>query len=392
MRYLFVVPRFGVGAVGGAERLAHQLATRALGDEDEAMIATTCAVDHHTWENALPAGTATEDGLTVHRFRVGPRDAQRFAQLHHTLVSTGGLSYADELEFLSQSVWSLDLQTFLRDEGHRFDLIFFIPYLFGTTYWGMQVHPERSVLIPCLHDEPYAYMRSVHDMVEASAGCLFNTSAEKRLAESLYHLPQSAVVGLGFDAYTRQAPLGFAERHGLGRYLVYVGRLEEGKGVGVAAEHVAQFARKHAPDLRLVLVGSGPYRPSRRIAPFVHHAGWLTEDEKRSAIAGAIALVNPSRMESLSIVLMESWLEKVPVLVSSQSDVLREHIESSNGGLCFGDYGEFVSGLRRLLESPDDRAHLGAAGLHYVESTMSWPRVRERFTAATRAIVSTTSR
>ncbi len=388
MRFLFVVPRYGPSIVGGAERLAQLLATRAVDDGDEAVVATTCAVDHHDWTNDVAPGTSTEDGITVHRFAVAPRDTRRYAQLHARLVADGGLPYLDELELMANSVWSPDLQTFLEHEGRRFDLLIFVPYLLGTTFWGMQVWPERSALIPCLHDEPYAHMTCIRHMIEASAGCIFNTPSEKRLAAGLYALPPSGVVGLGFDEPSAPAIPGFAARHGLGRYVVYVGRLEEGKGVHKVADFVARYARSRAADLRLVLVGAGGYEPPPDLAKFVVNVGWLTEDEKRSALAEAVALVHPSHLESLSIVLMEAWLEGTPAIVARESDVLREHCERSGGGLTYSGYPDFETCLDRLLGDVALRKTLGSAGRRYVIETASWAAVRERFRSVTGSIAS----
>jgi glycosyltransferase involved in cell wall biosynthesis len=374
-------------ALGGAERLAQLIATRGIGHDDTAEIATTCAVDHHTWENVLPAGTTVEDGVTVHRFPVGSRNVTRYADLHHRLLTSGSLTYAEELEYLANGVWSPELVDYLDRAGASYDLIVFIPYLFGTTFWGMQVHPDRSVLIPCLHDEPNAHMAATRQMIEASRACLFNTPAERRLAETLCNVPElSGIVGLGFDPPTSPPPPGFAAKHGLGRYVVYVGRLEDAKGVAIAAEHVARYARRHAPDLRLVLVGAGPFQPTEKTAPYIHFAGWLTEDEKRAAIAESIALVNPSQMESLSIVLLESWLEGIPALVSAGSDVMREHCENSGGGFAFRDYDQFAESLNRLASDEGLRREMGEAGRRYVHETASWDVVRQRFRDVTRPL------
>ena len=48
------------------------------------------------------------------------------------------------------------------------------------------------------------------------------------------------------DAMVRDTLRDFAERHGLGKYFLYAGRLEEGKRVHVAARYVADFARRFA--------------------------------------------------------------------------------------------------------------------------------------------------
>ena len=41
--------------------------------------------------------------------------------------------------------------------AHTYRAIVFSPYLFWTTVVGASIAPERSVIIPCLHDEHYAY-------------------------------------------------------------------------------------------------------------------------------------------------------------------------------------------------------------------------------------------
>jgi len=89
-RLLFVVPRFGRDVVGGAETLVRGLVTRALGPGDQATVATTCAVDHATWRNVLPAGESVEDGIRVLRFPVGARDAERHGRLHGRLQAQDG--------------------------------------------------------------------------------------------------------------------------------------------------------------------------------------------------------------------------------------------------------------------------------------------------------------
>lgn len=372
-----VVPRFGPGIVGGAENLIRGLALHAFGDDDLVEIATTCAVDHETWANVLPPGERVEDGLTVRRFPVSPRDEASHRRLHARLLAQGRLDYLEELELMGTSVWSADLQRYLEAHGATYDFVIFSPYLFGTTYWGVQAWPERSVLIPCLHDEPYAYMRCVREMVASCAGCLFNTPAEERLGRRLFDVPGGGVVGLGFDPPTHPADPTFASRHGLGRYVVYAGRLEEAKRVNVAVDYVCRYAREHAPDLRLVLIGSGGYEPPAD-AREVIRVGFLEDQEKRAALAGAVALVHPSELESLAIVLMEAWLEGTPALVAEGSEVMREHVDVSGAGFSFGSYSTFARALDSIVRDPALASRLGVAGRDYVISTANWAVVRAR--------------
>ena len=68
-----MVPRYGDDIVGGAETLVRALARRCAAQGWDCEVATTCAVDHVTWADARPAGVSMEDGVRVHRFRVGRR-------------------------------------------------------------------------------------------------------------------------------------------------------------------------------------------------------------------------------------------------------------------------------------------------------------------------------
>jgi glycosyltransferase involved in cell wall biosynthesis len=379
VRILWVVPRYGRGVAGGAETLVRALATRSAAMGWSAEVATTCATDHVTWANELPAGTVVEDGVTVRRFPVGPRDARRYDGLHAAILS-GRAGYADELEWLAHSVWSPEMQAFLED-GADHDLRVLSPYLFGTTLWGAQATPERSALLPCLHDEPYARLRTVRGVLGAVRGCLFNAPAEQRLAGRLAPVRDGGVVGMGFDAPQGPAGPGPAATRDLGPYLVYAGRLEEGKRVQVAVDHVLRLAAERRDGPALVLMGSGGYRPPPAARGRVVELGYVSEQDKRAVYAGAVALVNPSEMESLSIVLMEAWLEGTPAIVAAGSEVTSDHVARSGGGVAVGSYAEFRAAAARLLDDPAERERMGARGRAYVLDEYGWPAVWERLTA-----------
>ena len=378
MRILWVVPRFGRDVVGGAETLVRRLATRATPEGWVSEVATTCASDHVTWRNDLPAGDSIDGGVRVTRFPVDPRDERRHAETHARIVA-GGARYLDEMEWLSSGVWSAELGRHLEGDDH--DLVIFCPYLFGTTLWGAQAAPERAVILPCLHDEPYARLATVARVVAASRGCIFNAPAEERLARRLYQVRRGGVVGMGFDPPDGPPAPGFAARHGLDRYLVYAGRLEEGKRVDVAVAYAVRYARERPGGPRLVLIGSGGYQPPREAAGAVLRLGYMSEADKRSAMAEALALVNPSHMESLSIVLMEAWIEGTPALVAAQSEVLAEHCSASRGGLAFATYEEYRDGVNSLLADPEAAREMGRRGREYVLDVYGWGTVSERFRA-----------
>ena len=380
-RILFVPPRFSPALVGGAENLLRSLATDAQGAGCNVEIATTCATDNETWCNALPAGTRMEDGLTVRRFPVDRRDARNHQHLASELMRNGSLGELDAVDLMATSVWSSTLQNHLDAAGGGFDALVFAPYLFGTTFWGAQSWPERTILVPCLHDEPYAQLRPVQAMLRSVAQLAFNSRGEMALAQQLLGDVRGEVIGMGFDPPSNRAAPGFAAANGLGRYFVYAGRIEEGKRVQVAAECVAALARAGHPDVRLVVIGRGSWTPSAEVEPFVRMMGFLPEDEKRSALADAVALINPSELESLSIVLMEAWLEKTPALVTARSTVMSDHCAESDGGVPFHDERDFIAKATSMLEDGAAAAAMGERGREYVLRKYARNAVTQRFLA-----------
>jgi glycosyltransferase involved in cell wall biosynthesis len=371
--------------MGGAEALVRGLATRATPPGWSAEVAATCAVDHVSWRDALPAGETAEDGIRVHRFPVGPRDAAAYDRLHPAVLS-GSAGYSTQLEWLAQSVWSPALGAFLEARGGDYDLVVLAPYLFGTTVWGALIDPGRSALMPCLHDEPYARLDLVGRVMESVRGCVFNAPGEERLARRLYRVRGGGVVGMGHDAPAAPPAARFAEPRGLGRYVLYAGRLEEGKRVQVAVEWAVRHARERPDAPRLVLIGRGGYRPPPEAAGVVVEAGYVSEEDKRAAYAEALALVNPSTMESLSLVLMEAWLEGTPAVVASGSEVMRDHCERSGGGWAVDGYEGYREAIEALLDDPGLGRRRGDAGREYVLDVYGWPAVRERFRAVAEAL------
>ena len=372
MRLLFVTPRYGDFA-GGAERAARAFAERCC-DGWEVEVATTCAIDHHRWANELPVGVEKIGGIPVHRFAVTTRPP-----VDGIRVRTGG-GYIDGVRALSRSVWSADLHRFLVAEAHRFDLILFLPYLFGTSFWGAQVDPARTVLIPCLHDEPEAYLTPMRALLGRVRGTIFLSRSEARLAARLTPLRSPHVVGVGIDSEPPLPPSAidaFRVQHGLTRpYVVSVGRIEEGKGVDVLVDLVRRY-RAERGELDLVLVGHGPYRPPG----WVRTLGYLDDSSRRAAYAGARAFVSASRLESFSLVLLEAWSERTPGICHRACGPMAEHVRLAGAGRTYAGFAGFAAAIDAYAD-PAVRADAAERGRTYVETAYAWPAVRERFREA----------
>jgi glycosyltransferase involved in cell wall biosynthesis len=111
----------------------------------------------------------------------------------------------------------------------------------------------------------------------------------------------------------------------------------------------------------------------------VRYLGFVSEDDKRAAFAGASVVACPSAYESFSIALLDGFAHGVPGLVNARSAVLKEHCLRSQGGLFYENGVEFVEALSTLAGDDALRRALGASGRAYVAAEYRWDVVLERY-------------
>lgn len=386
-RVAFVVPRYGPEVLGGAETLCRELAENLRAHGSDVEVLTTTAVDHFTWEDHHPEGETVIGGVPVHRFAVAERDNTRWWQLHTQIAEGAPVAESDALEWMANSVWSEGLLDAACDE-RRYDWAIGIPYLFGTSFWLAAERDGPTGLISCLHDEPHAHLPIIRRMLASVDTCLVLTSGERELVERLAPSARTRLMGVGFDdepAPGEDVVAAFCAGRGIAPgYLLYAGRREAAKGLPELLAHY-EALRAEVPGVPpLALMGGGGFHVPASVAPYVVDLGFVPDEERAAAYAAASVLLHPSRLESLGMVLLESWLAGTPALVNAASAVLRAHCEESGGGLWYRGEGELIEAAAMLLSDPDLRARMAAQGAAYVRDEYSWPVVRRRFHDALR--------
>jgi glycosyltransferase involved in cell wall biosynthesis len=219
-------------------------------------------------------------------------------------------------------------------------------------------------------------------MLAMAHGTYYNSPAEQVLAHKLgVTNPREFVVGFGVPTL-RADPQRFRSEFDLASpYLIYSGRLEEAKNYHTLADYFARYKQAHGGDLKLVVMGDGPLRQVKTHADFIY-TGFRKGQDMYDAIAGALALCQPSLQESFSIVIMEAWALGVPVMVNAGCPVTAEHALQSQGGLIFSSYSQFVRALDTLVTQPEARATLGHSGKQYVSTRYNWDAVMQRMETA----------
>jgi glycosyltransferase involved in cell wall biosynthesis len=379
-----VTPWFSSGN-GGAEVFCGGLARALLAIGKDVEILTTCCRDpFHDWgENHLREGASDTDGVPVRRFRVRKRDADLYSKYFGIISHGGGVSDGQEEELLANTINSDAMYEFIASH-HGDYLFFFLPYLYGTTYFGVRAaRREHAFLIPCLHSEPMAYLGAMQKMFRRVSGCLFLSEPERDFATALYDLSRAEkiLLGAGVNREMSGDADRFRSRFGTaGPFALYAGRKVPGKGADLLIRLFTEFAALNPDEsLNLVLLGGGdveiPSAMRRRILSLLPRS----HQDIYDAMAACEFLIHPSLYESFSLVMMEAWLHRKAVLVNGECDVTRYHVLRSGGGLYFTSFGEFAETVALLRSNPFLRERLGAAGERYVMANYTWHDTALRF-------------
>lgn len=150
--------------------------------------------------------------------------------------------------------------------------------------------------------------------------------------------------------------------------LILVGRLSAEKGIAGLLEALAMLAPAERPELSIV--GDGPLRGELDamvdrlgLGADVTFLGRLPEAETLAAIASREALVLPSFMEGLPIVLMEAMALGKPVIATRVAGI-PELVSDGENGLLFtpSNWAELADRIAELANDRDQGRRMGEAG------------------------------
>ena len=402
-RLAVVVQRYGEKINGGAE-LHARLLTERLVQHYDVEVLTSCAHDYTDWAMVYPPGPCLVNGVRVLRFPQPLRNdiGRARVPLVHKLrfklrrllgllpgarvLPPSGEPLHDGVDFLRrQGPHCEALFQHLADSTERYDAVIFYTALYEPSARGVQVWGRRSLLLPLLHDEKPMYLPVFGTVLRSAGALIFQTEAERVLAARMYGIDtQGAVVAaLGMDVQVPSAS-AVAEvltRYGLTPgYLIYVGRIDVAKGCDELLAVFLAHARSD-PSARLVMVGQAIMQIPDD--PRIVGTGFISEADRNALIAGAAALVIPSRYESLSMVLLEAMLLRTPVIANGACGVLAEHVQNSGAGLAYRSRRQLRAALRNMATLPaGERQRLGDLAAAYVQRLYTWPHVLAQYAQA----------
>lgn len=383
----FVIPWYSEKIPGGAEMELRGLTTHLHAAGVKLEILTTCVKEFSSDWNVdyYPEGIEEIHGFDVRRFKVRKRDTPAFDAVNYKLMNGIPINVEEEKTYIREMINSPDMYEYMDKHRDEYKLFVFIPYMFGTTYYGILTCPEKSVLIPCLHDESYAYMNCYKECFAKLKGIIFHAKPESILANKLFDLSLSNQAILGEGVYTdlKYDSQAFRKKFNIDSpFILYAGRKDSGKNVHTLIEYYCKYIKCHFTELQLVLIGGGEIELPREQVENgdIINLGFVDIQDKYNAQAAAELLCQPSKNESFSLVIMESWLCKRPVLVHEDCAVTKNFVAESNGGLYFKDYSDFEGCVNYILRNREAAAEMGRNGEKYVKDNFAWDVIVKKYT------------
>lgn len=372
------------GAIGGIGRYVHQLA-RAIAALGHQVHVLTKARDQDAVD--------LEDGVWVHRIAPKPiprsREAANASIPRHIweysatmLEVVRSIALERRVDAVFAPIWDCEGIAFLLDR--RWPLVTSL-HTSLATYIETHAHVQDDTSFMDTFARPMLALE--RQLLERSTGVLANSHAIVEQIEESY--------GLAFD----RRRVGFVP-HGLEDWstselsfpaplpegairLLFVGRLEERKGIDVLLEVLPDLLMSH--DRLFVDIvgndslpsGSGPtYRQlfeaahaDQTYASRVRFHGEVDEAELQGFYAACDLFVAPSRFESFGLILLEAMIFSRAV-VACRAGGMTEVVEDGVTGLLAepGDASSLARAVAALLDSRDARDRMGRAGRERYEA------------------------
>ena len=375
-----VVQRYGLEINGGAEYHARLIAEK-LSKYFTIEVFTTTAYDYVTWDHYYENLQETLNGIRVNRFQVRkPRNPQIFGQVQN-VVFYEEHTLADELFWLEEEGPMVpELIQELEKREQEFAYFIFFSYRYYHSYQGVKRLAHKAILVPTAEHDQVIYLNLFKDFFSLPAAIVYNSREEKELINRVAAnaAVYGDVVGIGSEVPSQFDPEGTCRKLGItGKYVVYIGRLDENKGVPELLRFYLRLLGEEKVILDLLLIGKALIAIPDN--PHIRHVGYLNNQGKFDLLKGSEFLIIPSQFESLSMVTLEAWAVGKPVLANGRTEVLRGQCRRSNGGLWYTNYDEFREAFLALQGNSALREQLGKNGKEFFYDHYSWEKIENKY-------------
>ncbi len=375
-----VVQRYGNEINGGAEYHARLIAEK-LSKYVQIEVFTSTALDYVTWKHHFKEGFELINGIKTNRYKVDKeRNPEVFGNIQKKIYDEEH-DYEDELKWLEEEGPFLpDMLKDIKKRENEFDYLIFFSFRYYHSFYGIRDFKDKCILVPTAEHDEVLYLRLFKDFFKLPKAIIYNSVEEKEIIEKVSDNKDviSDIVGVGSEIPELFEPDVFGDKFDIeGDYFVYIGRLDENKGVPQLLNYYLKVLEENKINLTLVLMGKSVIDiPEHKN---IRYIGFVTDKEKFDALAGAEFLVIPSQYESLSMVSLEAWALGKPVIANGKTEVLQGQCKRSNAGLWYYDYEEFREIILLLMNDKKLKKKMGDCGRKFFEKNYSWKVIEDKY-------------
>ena len=401
MHATFVLPRF-YPYRGGYENSMLAIARCLVHRGHRVTVFTTTADDLESlWlpdYKTFPAEDFIIDGVSVRRFPICYNRLRRRATRFAGLVPY----WRWKAQFWTPGFRVPGLNAALRNTDANVFHVGPLPYN-NLIYAGLQAGEHRHVPViatPCTHlgeaksDAVVRHYLQPHQiaLLRHCEQVLCMTEVEREeLEQRGVASAKLATLGLGIDFQlsTGGDPELIRQRYNIdGLVVLHLGAKAFEKGSITLVEAMKTLWERGS---KAWLVMAGPslsafdeYLSSQaHPLPRLLNLPAFADPDKRDLLAAATVVAQPSRVESLGLVLLEAWANAKPV-VAADIEVSRKLVEGSGAGVVvpFGDSLALAREIQKLLDDPQLCREMGLRGqeaAHAYDGNTLWPRNAELF-------------
>ena len=401
MHAVFVLPRF-YPYRGGYENSMLAIARCLVHRGHRVTVFTTTADDLESlWlpdYKTFPAEDFIIDGVSVRRFPICYNRLRRRATRFAGLVPY----WRWKAQFWTPGFRVAGLNAALRNIDADVFHVGPLPYN-NLMYAGLQAGEHRHVPViatPCTHlgeaksDAVVRHYLQPHQiaLLRHCEQVLCMTEVEREeLEQRGVASAKLATLGLGIDFQlsTGGDPELIRQRYNIdGLVVLHLGAKAFEKGSITLVEAMKTLWERGS---KAWLVMAGPslsafdeYLSSQaQPLPRLLNLPVFADSDKRDLLAAATVVAQPSRVESLGLLLLEAWANAKPV-VAADIEVSRKLVEGSGAGVVvpFGDSLALAREIQKLLDHPQLCREMGLRGqeaAHAYDGNTLWPRNAELF-------------
>jgi glycosyltransferase involved in cell wall biosynthesis len=378
MKLAFVVQRYGLEIIGGAEYFTRLVAER-LKKYHTIEIFTSCAKGYHIWENEYENNCECINGIVVRRFRTSKTRCMNSFSTIQNKVYFQNHTLKDEQNWIEeQGPYCPDLIEFIQKNKENYDLFIFFTYRYYPSFYGIEYVKEKAIIVPFAENEPGLNLKVTSDLFKQVRGVIYSTPEEHELIKNRIGFDENKkiwdIIGCGINIPEGNLDESILENN---NYILYLGRIEGSKGCYQLFEYYLKLLDEwdDAPDLVL----AGPDAIGIPEENKIKYYGYVNEDKKISLLKNAKLLIMPSPYESFSLVTLESMACGTPVLVNGECNVLKGHCIRSNAGLWYNNYDDFKETLIYLISDMRIRQIMAKNAVNYIKKYYSWEIIERKY-------------